>query len=139
MAGELPISVEMPDLDWVIGDEWEHVRTGVLGELFIMAWLETDFSPQAAFIAAQGWGGDAYSLFKGPDGQGLLVLATVWDTEQDADEFFVTVQEHGQARSGVGWVDSAIAPEAATLSLPDQTVYAERKGARILQIYAPSD
>ena len=56
MAGELPISVEMPDLDWVIGDEWEHVRTGVLGELFIMAWLETDFSPQAAFIAAQGWG-----------------------------------------------------------------------------------
>ena len=50
----------------------------------------------------------------------------------------ISVQEHAQARSGVGWEDSSIAPEAATLSLPDRTVYAERKGARILQIYAPS-
>ena len=137
-AGEMPIDVEMPDVSWVIGDEWEHVRTGVLGELFIMAWLETDFSPQAAFIAAQGWGGDAYSLFEGPDGQGLLVLATVWDSEQDAEEFFVTMQQHAEARSGVGWDDSAIGPDAATLALPDRTVYAERNGARILQIYAPS-
>ncbi len=136
-AGELPIDVEMPDLDWVIGDEWEHVRTGTLGELFIMGWLETDFSPQAAFIAAQGWGGDAYSLFEGPDGEGLLVLATVWDTEQDADEFFATMQQHAEARSGVGWEDSGNVPEAGILTLPDRTVYAERKGAHILQIYAP--
>ena len=136
--GELPIDVEMPDLGWALGDGWEHVRTGTLGELFIMAWLETDFSPQAAFIAAQGWGGDAYSLFEGPDGEGLLVLTAVWDTEQDAEEFFDIVQRHTEARSGVAWEDSAIAPEAAILTLPDRTVYAERKGVRILQIYAPS-
>lgn len=137
-AGELPIDVEMPDLDWVIGDEWEHVRTGTLGELFIMGWLETDFSPQAAFIAAQGWGGDAYSLFEGANGEGLLVLATVWDTEQDAEEFFVTMQQHAEARSGVGWEDSGNVPEAGILTLPDRTVYTERNGARILQIYASS-
>ena len=64
-AGEMPISVEMPDLGRVLGGGWKHVRTGVLGELFITAWLETDFSPQAASIAATGWGGDAYSLFEG--------------------------------------------------------------------------
>ena len=63
--GEMPISIEMPDLAWVLGDGWKHVRTGVLGELFITAWLETDFSPQKASIAATGWGGDAYSLFEG--------------------------------------------------------------------------
>ena len=137
-AGEMPISVEMPDVSWVLGDGWKHVRTGVLGELFILAWLETDFSPQAAFIAAGGWGGDAYSLFEGLDGQGLLVLATVWDSEQDAEEFFVTMQQHAEARSGVGWEDPPMAPEAAILSLPDRTVYAERKGARVLQIYAPN-
>lgn len=137
-AGEMPISIEMPDLGWVLGDEWQHVRTGVLGELFITGWLETDFSPQAASIAATGWGGDAYSLFERLDGQGLLVLATVWDSEQDAGEFFEVVQEHAEARSGVGWEDSAMASEATTLSLPDRTVYAERNGARVLQIYAPS-
>ena len=135
----MPVDVKMPDLGLILGDEWEHVRTGTLGELFIMAWLETDFSPQAASIAAQGWGGDAYSLFEGPGGRGILVLATVWDSEQDAEQFFETVQRHTEARSGVGWEESAIAPEAAILSLPDdRTVYAERKGARILQIYAPS-
>lgn len=138
VEGELPIDVKMPDLVWVLSHEWKHVRTGVLGELFITAWLETDFSPQAAFIAAQGWGGDAYSLFEGPDGEGLLVLATVWDSEQDSEEFFETVQRHTEARSGIGWEDSTAAPEASTLTLPDQTVYAERNGARILQIYAPS-
>ena len=137
-AGEMPIGIEMPDLTWVLGDEWQHVRTGVLGELFITAWLETDFSPQAASIAATGWGGDAYSLFEGPDGQGVLVLATVWDSEQDAEEFFATVQQHTVARSGVGWEDSAIATESGSATLPDRTVYAERKGARSLFIIAPS-
>ena len=137
-AGEMPISVEMPDLAWVLGDNWQHVRTGVLGELFFTAWLETDFSPQAASIAATGWGGDAYSLFEGPDGQGVLVLAAVWDTEQDADEFFATIQRHTEARSGAGWEDSAIATESGSATLPDRTVYAERKGARSLFIIAPS-
>ena len=32
-AGEMPIGIEMPDLGWVLGDGWKHVRTGVLGEL----------------------------------------------------------------------------------------------------------
>ena len=137
-AGEMPINVEMPDLSWVLGDEWRHVRTGVLGELFITGWLETDFSPQVASIAATGWGGDAYTLFEGPAGQGVLVLATVWDSEQDAEQFFETVQRHTEARSGVGWEDSAIATEAGSVTLPDRTVYAERKGARSLFIIAPS-
>ena len=137
-TGEMPISVEMPDLGRVLGGGWKHVRTGVLGELIITAWLETDFSPQAASIAATGWGGDAYSLFEGPDGQGVLVLATVWDSEQDAEEFFATVQQHTVARSGVGWEDSTIAPESGSATLPDRTVYAERKGARSLFIIAPN-
>ena len=137
-AGEMPISVEMPDIAWVLGDEWQHVRTGVLGELVITAWLETDFSPQAASIAATGWGGDAYSLFEGPGGQGILVLATVWDSEQDAEQFFETVQRHTEARSGVAWEDSATAPESGSATLPDRTVYAERNGPRSLFIIAPS-
>jgi len=137
-AGEMPVDVKMPDLGWALGDEWEHVRTGTLGELFIMAWLETDFSPQAASIAATGWGGDAYSLFEGPGGRGILVLATVWDSEQDAEQFFETVQRHTEARSGVAWEDSATALESGSATLPDRKVYAERKGARSLFIIAPS-
>ena len=136
-AGEMPISIEMPDLGGVLGSEWEHVRTDVLGELFILAWLETDFSQQAASIAATGWGGDAYSLFEGPNGQGLLVLATAWDTEQDAEEFFAVVQQHAEARSSANWLDSAIAPGAVSITVPDRVVHAEQKGSSALLIYAP--
>lgn len=136
-AGEMPISVAMPDLGGILGSEWAHVRTDVLGELFILAWLETDFSQQAASIAATGWGGDAYSLFQGPNGQGLLVLATVWDTEQDAEEFFAVVQQHAEARSSANWLDSAVAPGAISITLPDRVVHAEQKGSSVFLIYAP--
>ena len=136
-ASEMPISIEAPDLGGVLGNEWVHVRTDVLGELFIMAWLETDFSQQAASIAAAGWGGDSYALFKGPEGRGLLVLATVWDTEQDAEEFFAVVQQHAEARSNADWLESSIAPGAVSITLPDRTVYAEQKGSSVFLIYAP--
>ncbi len=136
-AGEMPISVEMPDLGGALGSEWSHVRTDVLGELFITAWLETDFSQQAASIAATGWGGDAYSLFEGPNGHGLLVLATVWDTEQDAEEFFAVVQQHAEARSNAAWSDSSVAPGAVSITLPDRVVHAEQKGSNVFLVYAP--
>ncbi len=136
-AGEMPISVAMPGLGGVLGSEWSHVRTDVLGELFITAWLETDFSQQAASIAATGWGGDAYSLFEGSNGQGLLVLATVWDTEQDAEEFFAVVRQHAEARSNANWLDSSVAPGAVSITLPDRVVHAEQKGSSVFLIYAP--
>lgn len=136
-AGEMPISIAMPELGGVIGSEWSHVRTDVLGELFIMAWLETDFSQQAASIAATGWGGDAYSLFESPNGQGLLVLATAWDTEQDAEEFFAVVRQHAEARSNANWLDSSVASGAVSITLPDRVVHAEQKGSSVFLIYAP--
>ena len=137
IEGEIPISVEIPELGWILGEDWEHVRTNRLGEFFIRAWLETDFSPVEAATASTGWGGDAYSLFRGPDGQGLLVLLVVWDSIQDANEFFDTVQRHTEARTGVMWDDSQTAEDAAAISLPDRTMYVERKDATTLMIVSP--
>lgn len=137
-AGELPIRIDMPELGWILGDDWRHVRTGRLGEFFVLAWLETDFSTQAAAIAASGWGGDAYSLFAGPNGQSVLVLPIAWDSDQDAEEFVDVVRQHTEARTGAAWEDSAIAPNAVIASLPNnRMVYAERDGSLTLQIFAP--
>ena len=137
IEGELPISIEIPELGWILGGGWEHVRTNRLGEFFIRAWLETDFSPVEAATASIGWGGDAYSLFRGPDGQGLLVLLVVWDSIQDANEFFDTVQRHTEERTGVMWNDSQTTEDAAAISLPDRTMYVKRKDAATLMIVAP--
>lgn len=137
LEGEIPIPVEIPELGWILGEGWERVRTNRLGELFIRAWLETDFSSAEAATASTGWGGDAYSLFKGPDGQSLLVLLVVWDSIQDANEFFDTVQRHTEARTGIMWNDSQIAEDATAISLPGRTMYIERKDATTLMIVSP--
>ena len=46
-------------------------------------------SPDVSKKASAGWGGDRYALFTGPKPSDVLVAQkTVWDTEQDAREFF---------------------------------------------------
>ena len=38
--------------------------------------------------AARGWDGDVYAAFQNGSGQTAIVLATTWDSETDAREFF---------------------------------------------------
>ncbi len=138
ISGEPPIEVKMPELLWILGNGWEHVRTDNLGEIFIRAWLEADFSPQQAAIGSSGWGGDAYSLFEGPDDQSVLVLPIVWDSDRDAEEFFETVQAHTEARTGVAWDDSSLAVNARIHSMPDRTIYIEQDILVTLMILTPT-
>jgi len=45
-------------------------------------------APAESKRAAAGWAGDRYGLYEGPNGQEFLSQLTVWDTENDAREFF---------------------------------------------------
>jgi hypothetical protein len=46
-------------------------------------------SPAESKRAAAGWGGDRYALYEEPkSGQLFLAQLSVWDTENDAREFF---------------------------------------------------
>lgn len=126
LGGEPPIEIVMPKLLFIFGEGWELVRSDNLGEFFIRAWLEADFSPQQAAIGSGGWGGDAYSLFKGPDGQSALVLAVTWDSDRDAEEFSQTLQARTEAATGTSWEDSPIALNAKTMTLPNRTFYVEQ-------------
>jgi len=52
--------------------------------------------------AAEGWGGDRYALFTGPGAADVLVAQkSVWDTEQDAREFFEAYASRTTKRYGV--------------------------------------
>jgi hypothetical protein len=48
--------------------------------------------PRLTFDASEGWGGDRWLLLGRGDADRALVLATVWDTEGDAQEFLAAVQ-----------------------------------------------
>lgn len=62
-----------------------EVASLVFGELqwqiYFQLWL-----PAQKAIASEGWGGDRVSVVKRGDGTLVARIATVWDTQQDADE-----------------------------------------------------
>ena len=78
-----PIAIELPDLGDLLGDDWKSLGENVLGELQISILLRKHWGS----LAAAGWGGDRYAVFKGPDGKRGLVWFTTWDTLDDAKEF----------------------------------------------------
>jgi hypothetical protein len=59
-------------------------------------------TPDASKKAAAGWGGDHYALFTGPGPTDVLVAQkAVWDSEQDAREFFDAYIARTTKRYGV--------------------------------------
>lgn len=88
LAGEMPVSVSVGDVSSAIGPEWTEVDNDVVGEFIIRLMLEnSDLSDAQVDRAASGWGGDAYSIIATSD-ELAITWQTVWDTDQDAAEFF---------------------------------------------------
>ena len=91
-----PQALGFPPLRTVLGEGWTEDATNVLGELGFRTWL--DAAPtgasaaerraikRAAAAAAAGWDGDRFVLFGRPGDPDVLVLASVWDSPEDAEE-----------------------------------------------------
>jgi hypothetical protein len=53
--------------------------------------------------ASEGWGGDRYALFTGPNASDVVVAQkSVWDTDADAREFFDAYVRRTTKHYGVG-------------------------------------
>ena len=63
-----------------------ELATNVLGELQWQIYFALWRSPHAV-EAAEGWGGDRYSVTRRKDGRLIARIATVWDTPSDAEQF----------------------------------------------------
>ena len=136
-SGEQPVQVEVPDLIESLGQGWALVTEDTIGEFLLQAYMETDFSPQKAFDAADGWGGDRFRLFKGPLGGHLLVISIVWDTEDDAQEFFDTFKEFTESRTGGEWITPGSEGSPARMILPEQTIQMSIDMLSTLLMFAP--
>ena len=68
---------------------WRRIDSDVNGEwnyyLILDQFLQ---APAESKRAAAGWAGDRYALYEGLAGQIFLAQVAVWDTENDAREFF---------------------------------------------------
>jgi len=83
-----PVAVSLPDISPLLGDGWEALPDNVLGELQLRILME-QFLPDrdTAASVAEGWDGDRYRCYRGPQ-HTVLTLVSVWDTDEDAGEFF---------------------------------------------------
>ena len=96
---------------------WHRIESDVNGEWTYYLILDQFLSaPAESKRAAAGWAGDRYGLYEGPNGQMFLSQLTVWDTENDAREFFDAYVKRTELRyPGAKRIDSA-ASQAETRS-----------------------
>ena len=138
-SGDAPVEVHPPDLAEGLGDGWTRVRRDTMGEFFLLTYLETDLSGENASLAADGWGGDTYRLFRGPKDENLLVMDIVWDTAGDAREFFDLFSEFTEARTGSTWHTPAEDQTARLMVLADQHIFISLHEAETQVVFAPDD
>jgi hypothetical protein len=102
-AHEQPVKIVLPDLSHTLGAGWRRIDTDVNGEwgyyLILDQFINDEKTSRAA---AAGWGGDRYALYENQKThETMLAQATVWDTEQDAREFYDAYVMRTQKRLGL--------------------------------------
>jgi hypothetical protein len=74
---------------------------------------------------------------RGPDDVSLLVVPLVWDTEEDAREFYNAFLEFTEARTGEKWEAPAGEDTDRTMKLPGQVISIDLEMMKTLVIFAP--
>jgi hypothetical protein len=68
---------------------WHHLDYDIQGEWGFYLILDQFLkSPAESRRAAAGWGGDRFAVYESPKGESCFISLSVWDTENDAREFF---------------------------------------------------
>jgi hypothetical protein len=132
-AGEAPRRVSIRDVSASLGAGWRMADHDVNGEWgYYLVLDEILGEGELSRRAAEGWGGDRYALFTGPRPGDLLVAQkTVWDTEQDAAEFFDAYARRTARRYGIS-SDGDDASSERSWETGEGGVYLLREGAVVL-------
>lgn len=105
--GDVPVQIEIADLSELLGDGWEEIDRGVMGEWYTYLILAFGEDPKSridediASEAAAGWAGDTYLVYSNPaNGETAMVLALQWETDGDAVEFLDAFRAYAAERFG---------------------------------------
>jgi hypothetical protein len=139
LAHEQPQDVTIPDLNGALGEGWAELDSNVLGELYIIIYLEAFVDSATATKAAQGWGGDRYVFYEDAGKRDLMVLRSTWDTPQDAQEFFDAYLLFIQNKGKQSWPVFLNTQEEKWWNAPGQSVYLSKQGSDVLIILAPDE
>ena len=134
LEGEAPIEVLLPEVEAALGDGWERKFEDITGEFGLILLLETaPLSDGTVQRAVEGWGGDRYAYYTGPDGAEVIAMLAVWDSEKDADEFF---EGYADLLDGLGAEDVVEEPGAVSGVLRGAAHTIHKAGGETLLIIA---
>ena len=124
VAGEqaIPVRAPMPPAGY------GAVATGRMGELQTRALLVTCLGWERAAQAAEGWGGDAFTVVASPAGERAALWSTAWDTEVDAGEFEQALAAGAACLPALGDEAAPGAPAAPTRVIRQGTRVAVVRG-----------
>lgn len=136
-AREAPVKLELPDVSNSLGANWKRVDYDVNGEwgyyLLLDEFLKSRTESRAA---AAGWGGDRYSVYNEPkSGAVFIAQLSVWDTANDAIEFFDAYARRTTARYGDIVASGETSREdyqSSAWRTKEGDVLMERRGSRVL-------
>jgi len=88
---DLPTPVDVPDLTPALGASWGDLDAMQVGEEWLHAMLALRLDDETASSSTDGWDGGVYRAWT--NGSSVaVVLATVWDTQADAEAFAGAMQ-----------------------------------------------
>lgn len=129
----MPIDVSLPDLSQgSLGDGWRKINSNVLGELDIRLILSQLTDSAHGVRGSGGWAGDRWELLE-KDGRQALVLKSVWDTPDDANNFFQTFAMALRNRFPTASSEEASATRQA-LTAPTAATEVRRNGQNVLVV-----
>ena len=103
LEGEAPHLVELPDVLLAVGNGWAEQEVGTLGELMTGIYLGTFVDQELASSAAEGWGGDRYTLLKDDRDRWMIAMLHSWDSAVEAEEYFRVYAHFVDAKSQGLW------------------------------------
>jgi hypothetical protein len=99
-AGEKAKPVTLTPLDAALGAGWQEIDRSTLGEFTLQNLLVLGLAGERPRVqeAAAGWGGDGWVYYRSDEAR-LIELLTVWDTPQDAQQFWIALADSVRARA----------------------------------------
>ena len=155
-AREAPVKVTLPDITSLLNSGrsvrksvppasaggsstlpgWKRIASDVNGEWGFYLILDQFLkSPVESQRAAAGWAGDRTAVYENAKGEVLYVSLSVWDTENDAREFFEAYVKRTQSRYPEAPVVSAAQrtnPGGRVFRTAEGAISVELDGSRIL-------
>lgn len=128
---DVPTPVDVPDLAGDLGNGWEDLDVQGVGEMWLDLALDLRLDGSESAEAAAGWDGGIYRAWS--DGEHVaLVLATVWDSEGDAEQFAAAIQRWIVQGDTVASVSPPRGDEVWVLFASDTEVLERLENAAIL-------